>query len=78
LGPKEPQLNEGLAMLRFVATGDIDNGLFYPAPVSKIDVTLINNVFLNNDYSFDDDTAVSSFVSDFSVASHLLRYAVRH
>ena len=62
-GPKVPISNEGLALLRFSTQIFSEGSLSSAAPgVGKLDVNLINNTFLDNDYAFDSDATADGAV----------------
>lgn len=61
LAPAVPKMDQGYALLSF-STFDVSQGEeIYVG--GNFDVNLINNVFIDNDYSFENDGAVSSFLT---------------
>jgi hypothetical protein len=60
VAPDEPGTDQGFTLLNF-ATYDETQEAGASFVGGNFDVNLINNVFIDNDYSFENDFAVSSF-----------------
>jgi hypothetical protein len=62
-GPDSPTSNGGVSLLSFGALDPFATEIVYI--IGTIDVNLINNTFINNDYSVVGDTSVSVYTVHF-------------